>query len=337
MVPTPVAPSGRAGTVAGGAVRCGCAGRRSSSSVAQAHHRSASVGFGRSRSERIGRPSGGHARAAGQGTAAVGSSQAKPSSSRAVVVVRHEVEELERLEGQEPVGDAGRDDDPVVGAELAGLDDRRGRPGRRARAGRRRARRTPGRRRRPSSRAGGGGSAGRGARRRAEVDRLAWTNVGAVAGLRAGVAGVDRAERRRRATARGTSRARRRSGRPRRSGRRAGRDGGRSRLIASCRAAAARARGPGRSRPSPPATAGAARRTAVGSARGRPSAAASTAGARSAAGTSLDLDRPGRTGARMSLGPVGPRRDAAVDDVVDAARARPRRAARRSRRRRRAV
>ena len=30
----------------------------------------------------------------------------------------------ERLEREEAVGDAGRDDDPVVGAELAGLDER---------------------------------------------------------------------------------------------------------------------------------------------------------------------------------------------------------------------
>ena len=43
----------------------------------------------------------------------------------AVELVRHEVDELERLEGEEAVGDPGRDDDPVVGRQLARLDDRR--------------------------------------------------------------------------------------------------------------------------------------------------------------------------------------------------------------------
>jgi hypothetical protein len=40
-----------------------------------------------------------------------------------VVLVRHEVEHLERLEREEPVRDAGRDHDPVVRRQLARLDD----------------------------------------------------------------------------------------------------------------------------------------------------------------------------------------------------------------------
>jgi len=40
-----------------------------------------------------------------------------------VELVGHEIDELERLEGEEPVGDPDRDDDPVVLDELARLDD----------------------------------------------------------------------------------------------------------------------------------------------------------------------------------------------------------------------
>ena len=52
----------------------------------------------------------------------------EPELVRAVVLVRHEIEQVQRFEGQEAVGDADRDVDPVVGVE------RRGSP----RAGRRR-------------------------------------------------------------------------------------------------------------------------------------------------------------------------------------------------------
>ena len=43
----------------------------------------------------------------------------------AVVLVGDQVDQLERVERQEPVGDPGRDDDPLVGAQLARLDERR--------------------------------------------------------------------------------------------------------------------------------------------------------------------------------------------------------------------
>ena len=42
----------------------------------------------------------------------------------AVVLVRHQVDELQRVEGEEAVGDTDGDDDPVVGAELACLHGR---------------------------------------------------------------------------------------------------------------------------------------------------------------------------------------------------------------------
>ena len=119
MVPRSLAPSVRAGGEPGGAVRSG-----SDRGVAQTHQQlgqrrvrgvtlrrdRASVGGRRER-----RP--GHA----DGRIVPGEAELV----RAVVLVGDEVDELERLEGEEAVGDAGRDVDPVVGVELAGLDDGR--------------------------------------------------------------------------------------------------------------------------------------------------------------------------------------------------------------------
>src|SRR5205809_5682164 len=48
----------------------------------------------------------------------------EPELVAAVVLVRHQVDELQRVEGEEAVGDTDGDDDPVVGAELACLHDR---------------------------------------------------------------------------------------------------------------------------------------------------------------------------------------------------------------------
>ena len=196
--------------------RCPAATRSVGS--AQASTRSVSLGFDRSRSDRIGRPSA-VASMTGQGTPTAGSSQANPSSSDPSYGVGHEIQELERLEGEEPMGDPGRDLDPFVHAQLAGLDDRRRPAGRRASAGRRRARRARDRSPRSSDRADADGSAGREGRRPPTSRGSPGRSSASHRAVRR--RGSRRAARRTSPSrARGTNRARRRTARSRRSERR---------------------------------------------------------------------------------------------------------------------
>ena len=97
---------------------------------------------------------------------------------RPVVLVGDEVDELERLEREEAVGDAGRDLDPV-GRRARGSRRPALPPGRRAAAGRRRARRTRGRS--PTTHRSSWRRWRCSPRRTpaAEVDRLAWTKPAA--------------------------------------------------------------------------------------------------------------------------------------------------------------
>ena len=82
------------------------------------------MGFDRSRSDRIGRPSG-VAAGRGHGTAASRVVPGEPELVAAVVLVGHEVDQLEWLErpGTRARRRAGIID-PVVGRELARLDER---------------------------------------------------------------------------------------------------------------------------------------------------------------------------------------------------------------------
>ena len=273
MVPRPLAPSGRC-------VRTGDRADwwRSGSErvVAQARHE---VGQRRVRSGRGRRGSGGRPaspRATGQGTADRRVVPGEAELVGAVVLVGDEVEQLERLEGEEAVGDAGRDRRPSRRPPARGsrrpagpvpvehrpdVDERDERPAR------------P---RRPSSRAGGGGvEAAQDARRPRSTG---WP------GRRSAAPPANSAPP---ATARGTSRGRRRDGRSRRSGRPAGSTAAGPAAVASSGVMpgpASCAGGPARSRPWRPATTAAARRRAAASARGRPSAAASTGAPRSTPG-----------------------------------------------------
>ena len=311
MVPRGRSPFGAAGGVPGGPVRSGGSGRRS---CAQAHHEVGQrrVRRGPDRTGSAGRRA--VASTAGQGTPTAGSSQAKPSSSvpSYALVTRYRSWSGSRARNPwaTPAGMTTQSSSASSRVSTVGAGRRPSSSGPDVDE---RDERPPGRRR-SSSRAGAGGEWRPRRTPGADVDRLAWTKVGASVGAR--VAG-----RCAEGVARHSSR-----NEPRSSACRAmapyrtpgSADGGRSRLIAVTRGPAPRrARGPARSRPSRRATPAAARPTAAASAPGRPSAAGRDGRSQVDPGRARpSTSRPARptTYAR----PVGPRGEQAVDEVVDA-------------------
>ena len=255
----------RSGVVQG-CVREWCAAVPGAGSASEASHQ---LGQRRVRPVAAGqdRPAVGRAGTCGHGTPTAGSSHAKPSSSLPSNSLRDEVQQIQRFEGEEAVGDADRDRDALVGLELAGLHQGRRPSAVQQRARRRRARRTrahgddpvvdlPAVEVQPAEHAG------------AEVDRLAWTNGSG-------------------------SRLRRHSSRklPRSSAWRSTAPQATPGIVhpaigrPGCHRPP-RGAGSGRSRPSRRATGGAAPRREAASARGRPSAAVSSRAARSTSGRS---------------------------------------------------
>ena len=202
--------AGRAVRVWSGGVRVGRAGGPGSGRrCAGAPRDRRSDGLVRSRSDRIGRPSG----RGRDGRPGDRRRRVVPGESelvRAVVLVGHEVERARAARGPGSRGRRRSGCRPSRRRRGRASRRRAARSGRPASAGRRRGRRTPARRPRSSGRAGAGGSAGRAARRPPTCCRLAWTKRGSEpvgAPASAGAIGPTGAP----STARGTTRARRRS------------------------------------------------------------------------------------------------------------------------------